>query len=88
MENAKVLEKEFIKIPNCLQFGGTDCHFVVINVETGFGITGIEAEKTLENLGIFTNRQVIPGDINKVYVTSGLRIGSTSATGMGYTPFN
>ena len=86
MENAKVLESAFQKIPNCLQFGGTDCHFIVINVKSGFGITGLEAEKTLENLGIFTNRQVIPGECNKVYITSGLRIGTTSATGMGYCP--
>jgi len=86
LKNAKVLESEFRKVPNCLQFDGTDSHFIVINVMSGFGITGSEAEKTLENIGIFTNRQIIPGDVNKVYVTSGLRIGTTSATGMGYTP--
>lgn len=81
--NAKELEEVFEKIPNCLLFGGTDCHFIVINVADGFGVTGKTAEKLLEDLGIFTNRQVIPNDKNSVYITSGLRIGTVSPTQRG-----
>lgn len=84
IENAKILECEFKKIPNCLLFGGTDCHFIVIDVLNGFGITGKEAEKILENIGIFTNRQLIPFDTKNPYITSGLRIGATCASATGY----
>ena len=81
--NAKELEKVFRNIPGCILFNGTDCHFIVIDVNEGFGITGKQAESLLENLHIFTNRQVIPNDKNSVYTTSGLRIGTVSPTERG-----
>ena len=60
LNNSKVLEKKFSEINNAVLFGGTDSHFVVINVRDAFGLSGQEAEKVLEKVGIFTNRQVIP----------------------------
>lgn len=86
MDNAKVLADTFAQIPDCLLFNGTDSHFIVINVAKPFSLTGKQAESLLENLGIFTNRQIIPDDTQKVYEASGLRIGTPSATGRGYTP--
>lgn len=84
VENAKVLEKKFIEIPNCLLFGGTDSHFIVIDVGSAFNLSGKKAEQILEKCGIFTNRQVVPWEKRNCYETSGLRIGSPSATAMGY----
>jgi glycine hydroxymethyltransferase len=84
VENAQVLKDKFLKMDNCVLFGGTDSHFIVINVLNTFGLTGKEAESILENLGIFTNRQIIPNETRKVYDASGLRIGTPAATARGY----
>ena len=83
LESAQILAEAFQQIPKCLMFNGTDSHFIVIDVLNGFGITGKEAEQTLEKINIFTNRQIIPWETKKVYETSGLRIGTQAACARG-----
>jgi len=62
--------------------GGTDTHQVVVDV-TSKRIGGAQAEKTLESIGIITNRNYIPKDTNKK--ASGLRLGTgpIAVRGMG-----
>ena len=58
--------------------GGTDNHIVLVDVFDSFGVTGIIAEKALEECRIIVNKNFIPGDQNKAFVTSGIRIGTNA----------
>ncbi len=55
--------------------GGTDNHIVVVDVAQK-GITGVNAEKALEECGIVVNKNRIPFDKNSPHVTSGIRLGT------------
>ncbi|MFT7835805.1 serine hydroxymethyltransferase [Saccharothrix sp. BKS2] len=56
--------------------GGTDNHIVVADVLSSFGITGINAEKALEECGVLVNKNRIVGDAHPAQVASGVRFGS------------
>jgi len=60
--------------------GGTDNHIVVVDVLTTYGVTGIAAEKALEECNLIVNKNRIPGDQKPVSVSSGIRIGTNSLT--------
>jgi glycine hydroxymethyltransferase len=64
--------------------GGTDTHLFLVDVSSK-GLTGKDAEKTLEKAGITVNKNAIPFDEKPPTVTSGLRIGTPAVTtrGMG-----
>jgi glycine hydroxymethyltransferase len=49
------------------------------------GITGKDAEKLLESVGITTNKNAIPNDPESPFVTSGIRVGSPAITTRGFT---
>ncbi len=63
----------------------TDNHLFLLNVLDSFGITGLEAQKKLEEIGITTNKNMIPGDKLSPKETSGLRIGFAAVTTRGCT---
>ncbi|MBU1200768.1 serine hydroxymethyltransferase [Patescibacteria group bacterium] len=81
--NMKVFEKEFSKYPGLMITGGSDTHLMVLNTYKTFGLKGNEAEKLLEDIGILTNRQVIPNEQFGPYVASGIRLGATWITARG-----
>ncbi len=85
IRNIKVFEREFNKYPELMITGGSDTHLLVLNTYKTFNLTGVEAEKNLEEVGILTNRQVIPGEKLKPYVTSGIRLGTSWITARGYS---
>mgnify|MGYP006273988921 CR=1 FL=1 len=62
--------------------GGTENHLMLVDV-TGFGLTGKEAEKSLDAAGITVNKNGIPFDEKSPLVTSGIRIGTPAVTTMG-----
>jgi len=62
--------------------GGTDNHLMLVDVFSK-GITGKQAEKTLEEAGITVNKNTIPFDTNPPMVTSGIRIGTPALTTRG-----
>ncbi|MFA4872813.1 MAG: serine hydroxymethyltransferase [Patescibacteria group bacterium] len=64
--------------------GGTDNHLLLLDLTT-LGITGKEAEKTLDSVGIYTNKNMIPFDPRKPMDPSGLRIGTAALTTRGFT---
>ncbi|MGA8942648.1 MAG: serine hydroxymethyltransferase [Thermoactinomyces sp.] len=62
--------------------GGTDNHLILIDVRN-FGLTGKKAEALLDDVGITTNKNAIPFDPEKPFVTSGIRIGTAAVTSRG-----
>jgi len=58
--------------------GGTDTHIVLLDVLSSYGLTGVIAEKALEECNIIVNRNKIPGDTKPPVVTSGIRLGTNS----------
>jgi glycine hydroxymethyltransferase len=64
--------------------GGTDNHIVVADVLTSYGVTGVNAEKALEQCGVLVNKNRIVGDAHSAFVTSGVRFGSNSMAARGF----
>lgn len=64
--------------------GGTDNHLVAVDVKSSVGITGKIAEETLDAIGITCNKNTIPFDQEKPFVTSGIRVGTPAATTRGF----
>lgn len=85
IDNTKAFEKVFSKYPSLMVTGGSDTHLMVLNTLDTFGLTGKGAEVLLESLGVLTNRQVVPGDTQKPYVASGIRLGTTWITARGFS---
>jgi glycine hydroxymethyltransferase len=73
LANAKLLAAELSKTGYRLVSGGTDTHQVIVDV-TSKGLSGGQAEDTLESIGIITNRNYIPKDTGQR--ASGLRLGT------------
>ncbi len=63
--------------------GGSDNHIILANVKESFGVTGIVAEKALEECNLIINKNWIPGDTLSPFVTSGIRIGTNSLAARG-----
>ena len=63
----------------------TENHLFLLNVLDSFGITGLVAQKKLEEIGVTTNKNMIPGDKLSPKETSGLRIGFAAVTTRGCT---
>jgi len=63
--------------------GGTDNHLILIDVYNSLGITGKEAEKLLDKVGITVNKNTIPGETLSPMEASGLRLGSPAMTTRG-----
>lgn len=64
--------------------GGTDNHLCLVDL-TNAGITGKDAEKVLESVGLTVNKNTIPNEPLSPFVTSGIRVGSAAATTRGLT---
>lgn len=64
---------------------GTENHLFLLNTLDTYGITGKVAQNKLEEIGITTNKNMIPGDILSPRETSGLRIGFAAVTTRGCT---
>lgn len=66
--------------------GGTDKHYFLLDTSTVFGLDGTEAERTLEKVGILTNRQSLPSaSSNRLKDAGGVRIGTAWLASAGYT---
>ena len=62
--------------------GGTDNHLMLVDL-TNFGLTGKAIEKLLDSANITANKNTIPNDPQKPFVTSGIRLGTPAATSRG-----
>lgn len=80
--NAKALAKGLSERGFRLVSGGTDNHMMLVDLRSK-KITGKEAEKILESVGITVNKNMIPFDPEKAMITSGIRIGTPALTTRG-----
>ncbi|NFZ39436.1 serine hydroxymethyltransferase [Staphylococcus aureus] len=84
VKNAKVLAEALINEGFRIVSGGTDNHLVAVDAKGSIGLTGKEAEETLDSVGITCNKNTIPFDQEKPFVTSGIRLGTPAATTRGF----
>jgi glycine hydroxymethyltransferase len=83
VENARVLAATLLAAGLEIVSGGTDSHLMLVDLRP-LGITGRDAEKSLERAGITCNKNGVPFDPEKPTVTSGIRLGSPAATTRGF----
>ena len=84
VDNAHTLGEALAQNGFRLVSGGTDNHLMLLDLRP-FGLTGKEMEARLDACGITVNKNTIPNDPEKPFVTSGIRIGTPAVTtrGMG-----
>ena len=81
--NCKALADELKRLGYTLVSNRTENHLLIVNVKKSLGITGKEGEIILDKVGITCNKNTVPFDDEKPFVTSGLRIGTASVTTRG-----
>ncbi len=84
VENASAMGKGMIDAGLRLVSGGTDNHLCLVDL-TASDVTGKDAEKLLERVGLTVNKNTIPNEQRSPFVTSGIRVGTAAATTRGFT---
>lgn len=82
LNNCKALAEALKKRGVNLVSGGTDNHLILLDLRS-LGVTGKDLEKRLDEVNITANKNAIPNDPEKPFVTSGLRLGTAAATTRG-----
>lgn len=85
LKNIKVLAETLSNEGFRIISGGTDNHLILVDVKSGCGLTGKDAQNLLDRIHITTNKNTIPGETESPMVTSGLRLGSPAMTTRGFT---
>ena len=83
VKNAKAMAKTFIARGYKIVSGGTENHLMLVDM-IGKEVTGKAAEEALGQAHITVNKNAVPNDPRKPFVTSGLRIGTPAVTTRGY----
>ena len=83
VENAKILSETLKNLGYEIFSGGTDTHLVLIDLRP-LGLTGKEAEKSLVHANLTCNKNGIPYDEAKPWITSGIRLGTPACTTRGF----
>ena len=82
LKNIKALSNVLVEKGFRIISGGTDNHLILVDTMS-MGITGLEAETTLDKINITCNKNTIPYDQESPKITSGIRIGSPAMTTRG-----
>ncbi|MEX3791308.1 serine hydroxymethyltransferase [Paraburkholderia sp. BR14374] len=85
LENANALAEGLLQEGVRLVSGGTDTHLLLADV-TRFGLSGLDAERLLMEIGVTANKNVIPFDKRPPSSSSGVRMGSAAMTTRGLGP--
>jgi glycine hydroxymethyltransferase len=85
IDNAKALAQALTDNGFRIVSGGTDNHLMLVDLRPK-GVTGKAAQAALDLAGITTNKNMIPFDPAKPFVTSGLRLGTPAVTTRGFGP--
>jgi glycine hydroxymethyltransferase len=83
VKNAKAMAKAFMARGYKIVSGGTENHLMLVDL-IGREVTGKDAEAALGRANITVNKNAVPNDPRKPFVTSGLRIGTPAVTTRGY----
>ncbi len=83
LKNCQALAQGLVKRGIKLVSGGSDNHLILLDLR-GSGVTGKELEKRLDAVYITVNKNAIPNDPEKPFVTSGVRIGTPAVTTRGF----
>ena len=83
VENAHTLAEALHNKGFKIVSGGTDNHLMLLDLRNK-NITGKEAEKLLDSIGITTNKNTVPNETASPFVTSGIRIGTPASTTRGF----
>ena len=83
VKNAKTLADSLVEEGFDIVSGGTDNHLMLVDVRK-FSLTGKELERRLDDIGVTCNKNAIPFDPEKPFVTSGIRLGSPAVTTRGF----
>lgn len=83
ISNCKALENALIAQGVDIVSGGSDNHLLLLDLRS-LGITGKELERRLDEVHITVNKNAIPNDPEKPFVTSGVRIGTAAVTSRGF----
>lgn len=83
VKNCKVLAEELVKYDFKLVSNGSDNHLILIDLNNK-DITGKDAEKLLDSIGITVNKNTVPNETKSPFVTSGIRIGTAAVTTRGF----
>ncbi|AEG61606.1 Glycine hydroxymethyltransferase [Desulforamulus ruminis DSM 2154] len=83
LKNASFLAQELQKAGFTLVSGGTDTHLILVDLRNR-NMTGKEAEKRLDEIGVTVNKNTIPFEPLSPFVTSGIRIGTPAVTTRGF----
>ncbi len=84
IKNAKAFANKFIDLGYHVVSGGTDNHLLLLDVLSKTGLTGKKAENLLDKANITCNKNTIPYDTKKPFITSGIRLGSPAMTTRGF----
>lgn len=82
VKNAKAMAEELVSGGLRIVSGGTDNHLMLVDLRSK-GVTGKVAEKILEEAGITCNKNAIPNDPEKPFITSGIRLETPAITTRG-----
>ena len=85
LANAKALGRGMESRGLRLVSGGTDNHLLLVDLTPAGEVTGRDAERALDAVGITVNKNTIPGERRSPFVTSGIRVGSAAATTRGFS---
>jgi glycine hydroxymethyltransferase len=83
LDNARALAETLVKRGVDIVTGGTDCHLMLVDLRPK-KVTGKAAEESLERAGLTCNKNAIPFDPEKPFVTSGIRLGTPAGTTRGF----
>jgi len=84
VKNAKAFAKKFMDLGYHVVSGGTDNHLLLLDVLSKANITGKKAENLLDLANITCNKNTIPYDTKKPFITSGIRLGTPAMTTRGF----
>lgn len=85
VEDAAALATNLSRSGHRVITGGTDNHIVMVDVLSR-GVSGVVAERALEECGIIINKNKIPGDKMPAHITSGIRVGTNTLAFRGFGP--
>lgn len=84
VKNCQVLAQTLRQHGYRIVSGGSDNHLLLVDVKGSIGKSGKQAEALLDEAGITCNKNTIPFDTEKPFITSGIRLGSAAMTSRGF----